>query len=143
MSTRTAQRRPASHVRPPAWAAPHVCIRTPIRRDPDTRCEGGVVVTVGGAIDAANARAFADRVIEHAAPHRRLTLDMTEVTFLAVEGLTALHAVNAALARADVEWDILPSEAVQRVLSICQMSGLLRILPNPATVDRWAPAVPA
>ena len=93
-------------------------------------------VVTAGEIDAANARQFADAVLVHVNRSTRLVLDLTRVTFMAVDGLSALHAINAELMRTGVEWELLPSVEVHRMLEVCRVGSLLPALPPTARSPR-------
>lgn len=82
-------------------------------------------VAVSGEIDAVNAGEFADVVRDTAGSCAGLVLDLTEVDFMAVDGTSALHAINAHLLRAGVEWCVVASPAVSRVVELCDPEGLL------------------
>lgn len=82
-------------------------------------------VSVSGEIDSVNAGEFAGAVRDSAGVCGGLVLDLTEVDFMAVDGVSALHAVNAHLLRNSVEWCIVASPAVSRVLELCDPEGLI------------------
>ena len=56
---------------------------------------------------------------------RRRVLDLTGVDFMAVDGMSALHAINAHLLRGGVQWCVVASPAVTRVLGLCDPEGLI------------------
>ena len=57
-------------------------------------------VRVCGEVDAANAKEFAVAVYEAIPPAARsVTLDLSDLDFIAVDGIAALHAINAHLTR--------------------------------------------
>ena len=91
-------------------------------------------VRVCGEVDAANAKDFAVAVYEAIpAAARSVTLDLTDLDFIAVDGIAALHAINAHLTRSDATWHVLPSRAVSRVLDLCDPVGLIpRSMPERA-----------
>jgi anti-anti-sigma factor len=87
-----------------------------------------VIIAAAGEVDADNAKSFADQVcglIAGAGPGRDITVDLSEVDFLAVDGCTALHAVNAAVMRRGGSWSVIPSPAVYRVLQLCDPASLI------------------
>lgn len=81
--------------------------------------EKHVTVAVRGEVDACNAKDFAIAVCEAVVGAERVTLDLSQLEFIAFDGVAALHAVNAHLSRADVPWCVLPGAAVSRVLDLC------------------------
>jgi hypothetical protein len=78
-------------------------------------------------VDAANAKRFADAVCEAAAGGRRLTVDLSELEFMALDGVASLHAINARMARDDVSWHAVPGDAVSRVLRLCDPEQLIPV----------------
>lgn len=88
-----------------------------------------VVVTTVGEVDASNARTFADAVLAVVSDLRHVTLDLSRVTFMAVDGLSALYAINAHLMRSGIEWEVLPSPEVERMLAVCRADSLPSALP--------------
>ncbi len=85
------------------------------------------VVSARGDIDASNAKEFAVAVCELAGVNGTVTLDLSALNFLAVDGFAALHAVNAHLTRAGVFWAVLPGPAVRRVLQLCDPAGVIPV----------------
>lgn len=86
-----------------------------------------ITVSVYGEVDACNAKEFAVAVCEASTGARRFTLDLSELEFLAFDGVAALHAVNAHLTRAQTPWWLLPGTAVARVLELCDPARLIPI----------------
>jgi anti-anti-sigma factor len=83
-------------------------------------------VTVCGEVDAANAKEFAVAVYEAIpAAARSVVLDLTDLDFIAVDGIAALHAINAHLTRNGATWHVVPSRAASRVLDLCDPVGLI------------------
>jgi anti-anti-sigma factor len=85
------------------------------------------VITAHGEIDAANAQAFVDYALRHAADTDRLVLDLTRVEFFGTAGFSALHSVNVRCAAEKIEWALAPSRAVTRLLRICNPDSALPI----------------
>ena len=109
-----------------------------IRRPSPTR----VAVAVVGDIDAVNARALGRYVERHTGISRQLVLDLRAVDFYGRHGFTALYYISVHCARSDVDWMIVGSPAVRRLLSICDPDGELPLvddLPSAlARLDRFA-----
>lgn len=82
-------------------------------------------VSVAGEIDTVNAAEFAATVRDAAENCSGLVLDLAEVDFMAIDGMSALHAINAQLLRDGVQWCVVPSPAVARVLGLCDPEGLI------------------
>jgi anti-anti-sigma factor len=78
-----------------------------------------VRITVTGETDASNATELADYVFRRAANARRLILDLTDVEFFGTAGFSALMHIRERCAHAAVNWMLISSRAVSRVLDIC------------------------
>ncbi len=78
-----------------------------------------VAVAVIGEIDAVNGRALARYVERHTRVSRQLVLDLRAVDFFGSQGSTALYYISVHCTRSDVDWAIVASSAVQRLLAIC------------------------
>jgi anti-anti-sigma factor len=78
-----------------------------------------VRINVQGEIDAANERELRDYVFRHAANCKTLILSLHEVSFFSTTGFSALLTIDARCTRAGVNWMVIPSAAVSRVLDIC------------------------
>jgi anti-anti-sigma factor len=87
-----------------------------------------VVVAVVGDIDALNARDLGRYVERHVRMSKQLVLDLRAVDFASAQAFTALYYVSVHCARRDVEWIILGSRHVRRLLSICDPDGELPIV---------------
>lgn len=97
-----------------------------------TRAVGGsdhLVVSVAGEIDAANVTEFAAVILEAITDAARVTLDLSGLDFFAIDGVTALHALNARLLRAGVAWCVVPGAAAARVLALCDPEELIPMVP--------------
>jgi anti-anti-sigma factor len=89
---------------------------------------GGVtVLAIGGQIDACNA----DQIREHA--HRyisgsaALVVDMTHVEFFAVQGLRNLMALGERCRKVGLEWVLVGSPSVHRLLRVADVDRALPI----------------
>ena len=58
---------------------------------------------------------------------QRLALDLTGIEFFGTAGFSALHTLNVRCAGAGVEWVLVPSTAVSRLLRICDPDSALPI----------------
>jgi anti-anti-sigma factor len=85
------------------------------------------VITVHGELDAANAPQFVDYSLRHAPHAERLVLDLSGVDFFGTAGFSALHTVNVRCAGEKIEWALVPSRAVTRLLQICDPDSALPI----------------
>lgn len=87
----------------------------------------GPVVTVHGELDASNAGQLADYVQRCATHSRSLILDLSGVEFFGTAGFSALHTINVRCAGENVRWAMVPSQAVSRLLRICDPDNALPI----------------
>ena len=78
-----------------------------------------VVVAVVGDIDALNARDLGRYVERHIRFSKQLVLDLRAVDFAGSQAFTALYYLSVRCARGDVDWTIIGSHHVRRLLSIC------------------------
>jgi anti-anti-sigma factor len=85
------------------------------------------VITAHGELDAANAQEFVDYALCHAPHIERLVLDLTGVDFFGTSGFSALHTVNVRCAGEKIQWALVPSSAVTRLLRICDPDSALPI----------------
>ncbi|MGH3675557.1 MAG: STAS domain-containing protein [Mycobacterium sp.] len=85
------------------------------------------VITIHGDLDASNANEFVDYALRHAEHTDRLVLDLSRVDFFGTAGFSALHTLNVRCAGADVDWALVPSSGVSRLLRICDPDSALPI----------------
>jgi anti-anti-sigma factor len=85
------------------------------------------VITAHGELDAANAQEFVNYALRHAPHIDRLVLDLTGVDFFGTSGFSALHTLNVRCAGEKIEWALVPSSAVSRLLRICDPDSALPI----------------
>ncbi|OAN39959.1 STAS domain-containing protein [Mycolicibacterium iranicum] len=101
-----------------------------------------VAVAVIGEVDAINGRELGRYVARHTGISRQLILDLRAVDFFGSLGFTALYYISVHCARSDVDWAIVGSPAVRRLLSICDPEGELPLAIDLATaltrLDRLA-----
>ena len=85
------------------------------------------VITAHGDLDASNAQEFVDYALRDAERTQRLALDLTGVDFFGTAGFSALHTLNVRCAGAGVEWVLVPSGAVSRLMKICDPDSTLPV----------------
>ncbi|OBI74877.1 STAS domain-containing protein [Mycobacterium sp. E740] len=85
------------------------------------------VIVVSGEVDAANAQEFVDYALRHAAQLDRLVVDLSGVDFFGTAGFSALHALNVRAAGESINWAMLPSTMVSRLLRICDPDAALPV----------------
>jgi anti-anti-sigma factor len=109
-----------------------------VRQCSPTRVAVGVV----GEIDAVNGRALGRYVERHTRISKQLVLDLRAVDFFGSQGFTALYFISVHCARSDVDWVIVGSDSVRRLLSICDPEGELPLVadlaPALSRLDRFA-----
>lgn len=98
------------------------------------------IVTARGELDAANASEFFSYTASHCAQVTELMLDLTGVEFLGTAGFSALQSLHQRCAADGIEWTLLPSPAVKRLLQICDPESALPVQPTVgAASDESAP----
>ena len=85
------------------------------------------VITARGDLDASNSQDFVDYALRDADGTERLALDLTGLEFFGTAGFSALHTLNVRCAAAGVEWVLVPSNAVSRLMKICDPDSTLPI----------------
>ncbi|GFG51746.1 STAS domain-containing protein [Mycolicibacterium agri] len=85
------------------------------------------MITAIGDLDASNAAEFVDYALQDVERTKRLTLDLTGVDFFATAGFSALHTLNVRCASAGVQWVLVPSNAVRRLMQICDPDSTLPV----------------
>ncbi|MFG1930572.1 STAS domain-containing protein [Mycobacterium sp. NPDC048908] len=88
-----------------------------------------VSVSVRGEVDTHNGKEFAVAVCDAASRADHVTVDLSELGFMAIDGVAALHAINAQLSRASTPWRLVPGAAASRVLELCDPEGLIPVGP--------------
>ncbi len=95
------------------------------------------VIAAHGELDASNAQELVDYALRDAYRTERLALDLTGVDFFGTAGFSALHTLNVRCASAGIEWVMVPSTAVSRLLRICNPESTLPIAATmPAALAR-------
>ena len=75
-----------------------------------------MAIAAVGDIDALNARELGHYLERHTGNSRQLVLDLRAVDFFGSHGFTALYYISVHCARSDVDWAIVGSPAVRRLL---------------------------
>lgn len=92
-----------------------------------------VAVAVMGDIDAVNARELGRYVERHTGLSRQLVLDLRAADFFGTHGFTTLYYISVHCVRSDVDWTIVGSPPVRRVLAICDPEGELPMVDDLST----------
>ena len=85
------------------------------------------VITARGDLAASNSQDFVDYALRDAERTERLALDLTGLDFFGTAGFSALHTLNVRCASVGVEWVLVPSNAVSRVMNICDPDSTLPV----------------
>jgi anti-anti-sigma factor len=85
-------------------------------------------VAVMGEIDAVNGRGLGRYVERQISVSTQLVLDLRTVDFFGTQGFTALYYISAHCTRSDVDWMIVGSPAMRRMLSIGDPDGVLPLV---------------
>src|SRR5689334_17102246 len=85
------------------------------------------VISAHGELDAANAQEFVDYALGHIANAPQLVLDLTGLQFFGTAGFFALHTLNTLCAGKNLEWVLVPSPMVTRVLRLCDPDSALPV----------------
>ena len=96
------------------------------------------VISAFGHIDASNADTLSEYARRHLRGCRGLIIDLRSLDFFGTDGFSALHRLSVCCARAGIVWVVVPSDAVSRVLRICDPHGLL---PAASTVEAAIAAI--
>jgi anti-anti-sigma factor len=91
-----------------------------------------VVINARGDIDAANAGDLTHFTLTNMMPGRRLIVDLRGLDFIGAEGFSALLRISVSCAGAGIEWAVVTSAAVSRLLQICDPHGELPVVDTTA-----------
>ena len=83
-----------------------------------------VLVAADGEVDASNSAALLSYVEKHVGDYDQLVLDLSKLTFFATDGYSALHSIDVRCSRRGIDWVLVPSPEVTRVLRVCDPDGL-------------------
>lgn len=89
-----------------------------------------IAVAILGDIDAVNGRALGHYVEDHTRISKQLVLDLRAVEFFGAQAFTALYYISVHCSRSDVDWVIVGSHPVRRLLSVCDPDGELPLVSN-------------
>jgi anti-anti-sigma factor len=91
-------------------------------------CATRLAVAVVGEIDTLNSRELGRYVERHTGISKQLVLDLRAVDFVGTPAFKALYYINVHCARSDVDWIIVGSHPVRRLLTICDPEGELPLV---------------
>ncbi|MCV7197664.1 STAS domain-containing protein [Mycobacterium angelicum] len=92
------------------------------------RSSSVAAVSAHGELDAANADELAEYVQRCITDREWLTLDLRGLEFIGTAGFSALHRINVVCSALGTHWAMIPSEAVSRLLRICDPDGILPVM---------------
>ncbi|MBV8929800.1 MAG: STAS domain-containing protein [Mycobacteriaceae bacterium] len=75
-------------------------------------------VAAAGEIDASNIDRLTDHICAAITDGRALILDLSELTFFGAQGIPALFSVSEQCSRVGVDWAVVASHSVRRLLRI-------------------------
>jgi anti-anti-sigma factor len=90
------------------------------------------VIAAGGEIDASNVHNLTEFATRHLDAGTPIIVDLSQVDFLGAQGIPALLEIGGRCGEAGVEWAVVPSHPVSRLLRICDKDGHL---PTVSSVD--------
>ena len=88
----------------------------------------GVVIIAHGELDASNASQLADYVDRCVTESAAVVVDLSGLKFFGTAGFSALHLINVRCAGANQRWALVPSNAVSRLLRICDPDNTLPLV---------------
>ncbi len=98
------------------------------------------IVSAHGEIDAANSQEFVNYALSNASELERLVIDLSGVEFFGTAGFSALHTLNVRTAAEKIDWAMVPSASVSRLLRICDPDAALPV--RDSIESALAPAEP-
>ncbi len=85
--------------------------------------DGSLVVAVHGDIDMRSAPMFSDFVCSRVSSKRHVTLDLTDVDFFGIAGLTVFDAVRGYTAGIGASWSVVAGRSVSRLLQVADLEN--------------------
>jgi len=93
---------------------------------------GAAVIGATGELDAANIEHLTNYARRCLGARRALVLDLSQLDFLAAQGIICLFDIGDEFERNGIEWALVPGRAVLRLLRICDRDARL---PAVSSVD--------
>lgn len=90
--------------------------------------DGATVVAATGELDASNVHHLTDFVRSCLTGGHSLVLDLSELDFLGAQGIRDLFEIADECARSGIEWVLVPSHPVSRLLRICDRQWQLPVV---------------
>jgi anti-anti-sigma factor len=98
------------------------------------RFHSTVLITADGEIDAANAAHLSSYTLDRMIGADHLIIDLSNLNFFAVQGISMLFTVRTHCAQRNVGWALVAGPAVSRVLTLAPTVGLPTAESVPAAV---------
>ena len=87
--------------------------------------DGSLVVAVHGDIDMRSAPMFSDFVCSRVSSKRHVTLDLSNVEFFGIAGLTVFDAVREYTAGIGASWSIVAGRSVSRLIQVADLESTI------------------
>ena len=87
--------------------------------------DGSLVVAVHGDIDMRSAPMFSDFVCSRVSSKRHVTLDLSDVDFFGIAGLTVFDAVHDYTAGIGASWSVVAGRSVSRLLQVADLESTI------------------
>jgi len=95
--------------------------------------DGATIVQIGGEIDACNADRLSENVFRYGATASGLVVDATAVEFCCVRGLRYLMALDKHCHDSGIEWALVASGSVRRMLEVTGVNNTLPLVDSVST----------
>lgn len=103
---------------------------------------GTTLIGATGELDAFNLHHLTDFARRCTGARRPLVLDLSQLDFLAAQGIDCLRDVDDACGRNSIAWALVPSHAVLRLLRICEQDTRLPVVSSiDEAVQRFSASV--
>jgi anti-anti-sigma factor len=90
--------------------------------------DGATIVRIGGEIDGCNADRVSENIFRYAATASGLVVDATAVDFCCVRGLRDLMALDKHCHDSGIEWALVASGSVRRMLEVTGVNNTLPLV---------------
>ena len=87
--------------------------------------DGSLIVAVHGDIDMRSAPMFSDFVCSRMSSRAHVTLELTDVDFFGIAGLTVFDAVREYTAGIGATWSVVAGRSVSRLLQVAQLDSTI------------------
>ncbi|HEY7051624.1 MAG TPA: STAS domain-containing protein [Mycobacterium sp.] len=106
-------------------------------------CADATVVVATGELDARNMHHLMTYARRWVSGGRPLVVDLSQLEFLAAQGIRTLFDLDDECRRNKVDWAVLPSHPVTRLLRICDKDGRLPVATSiDVALERFSASAP-